>query len=180
MTKDLSMKKLIASILIILCFQIDVLAMEEGTRHITGKNVNLYFMNDKVFGTVGNNPIWAIYNCATDIQGEMDIKGTYHKFSFQYHRQGERVITGSFGSMKMALGGIERKDKKLVYHVFVGDSEYIFSIRYERIEDEHMVNSIIEGELPGEMKIKLMVDGHLCPFATTGIILITVGSLVLS
>ena len=43
-----------------------------------------------------------------------------------------------------------------------------------------MVNSIIEGELAEGMKIKLMVDGHLCPFATTGIILITVGSLVLS
>lgn len=174
------MKKLIASILIILCFQIDLLAMEEGTRHITGENVNLYFMNDKVFGTVGNNPIWAIYNCATDIQGEMDIKGTYHKFSFEYHRQGERAITGSFGSIKMALGGIERKDKKFVYHVFAGDSEYIFSVRYKRIEDEHMVNSIIEGELADGMKIKLMVDGHLCPFATTGIILITVGALVLS
>jgi len=110
----------------------------------------------------------------------MDIKGTHHKFSFQYHRQGERAITGSFGSIKMALGGIERKDNKLVYHVFVSDSEYTFSIRYERIEDEHMVNSIIEGELAGEMKIKVMVDGHLCPFATTSIIMITVGSLVLS
>ena len=154
--------------------------MEEGTRHITGENVNLYFMNDKVFGTVGNNPIWAIYNCSTDIKGEIDIKGKYQKFSFQYHRQGERTITGSFGSINMALGGIERKAKKLVYQVFVGDSEYTLSIRYKKIEDEHMVNSIIEGELTDQMKIKLNVDGHLCPFATAGIILITVGSLFLS
>ncbi len=79
----------------------------------------------------------------------------------------------------MTLGSIERKAKKIVYHVFVGDSEYTFLIRYKQIEDEHMVNSIIEGELAEGMKIKLMVDGHLCPFATTGIILITVGSLVL-
>ena len=178
MTKGLSMKKFIVSILIILCFQTDVLAMEEGTRHIMGENVNLYFMHDKVFGTVGNNPIWAIYNCRTDIKGEMDIKGIYHKFSFKYHRLGERAITGSFGSIKMALGSIERKAKKIVYHLFVGDSEYTFSIRYQKIEDEHMVNSIIEGELADKMKIKLIVDGHLCPFATTGIILITVGSLL--
>lgn len=172
------MKKLIVSILIILCFQINVFAMEEGTRHITGENVNLYFMNDKVFGTVGDNPIWAIYNCSSDIQGEMDIKGTYHKFSFQYHRLGERAITGSFGSTKMALGSIERKAKKIVYHVYVGESEYTFSIRYKQIEDGHMVNSIIEGELADGKKIILMVDGQLCPFATTGIILIAVGSLL--
>ena len=78
-------KTLMYSILIIFCLQVDVWCMQEGTRHITGKNINLYFMNDKVFGTVETNPIWAIYNCGSDIQGEMDINGKYHKFSFKYY-----------------------------------------------------------------------------------------------
>ena len=57
-----------------------VFASEEGTRHITGDNVDVYFMNDKVFGHVGKHPLWAIYNCGTDIKGEIDVDGTYHEF----------------------------------------------------------------------------------------------------
>ena len=47
----------------------------EGTRQIVGDNVNVYFMNDKVFGTAFGNPLWADYRCGTDIKGEIDIKG---------------------------------------------------------------------------------------------------------
>ncbi len=80
----------------------------------------------------------------------------------------------------MGLGKIEKKERKFIYHVFVGEKEYIFSIKYEKTEDGHMVNSLIEGELGKKKKIRLKVDGHLCPFATTGIILIVAGSSVLS
>ena len=79
----------------------------------------------------------------------------------------------------MALGKIERTDKGFTYHVIVGDLEYEFSITYKRVEAEHLVDSLIEGQLD-EKKISLSVDGHLCPFATTGIILIVVGSAVLA
>ena len=108
MIRELSMKTLIASILIILCLQIDVLAMEEGTRHITGKNVNLYFMNDKVFGTVGNNPIWAIYNCGSDIQGEMDIRGTYHSIS----PAGRESNYGIFWLLQDGIGEYRTRSQK--------------------------------------------------------------------
>ena len=47
--------------------------MKEGTRHITGNETDLYFMNDKVFGVVQNRPLWAIYNCGSDIEGEIDV-----------------------------------------------------------------------------------------------------------
>jgi hypothetical protein len=115
-------------------------ASEEGTRHITGKNIDVYFMNDKVFGHVKNNPLWAIYNCGSDIKGQIDVKGTYHKFDLRYHRGGDQKITGSFGPE----------------------------------------NSIIEGETDSGEKIKMLIDGHLCPFATAGLILIIAGSMILS
>jgi hypothetical protein len=153
--------------------------MKEGTRHITGNAADLYFMNDKVFGVVQNRPLWAIYNCGSDIEGEIDIGGSYQRFNFQFQNEGAQRITGSFGSVKMALGKIERKGKGFTYHVIAGDREYEFSITYKRVEAEHLVDSLIEGELDGR-KISLSVDGHLCPFATTGIILIVVGSAALS
>ncbi|MBW2602492.1 MAG: hypothetical protein JRD47_11365, partial [Deltaproteobacteria bacterium] len=156
-----------------------LLAMQEGTRHITGKKIDLYFMNDKVFGSVENHPLWAIYNCGSDINGEIDVEGTYHKFNFQYQRGGQYKVTGSFGSLKMALGNIEQKDNKVIYHVFVDDKECTFSIKYEKIQDKHMVNSVIEGKVPTGKKISLTVDGHLCPFATTGIVMIAAGSIAL-
>jgi hypothetical protein len=169
-----------ALFLFFLALPLTAFAMEEGTRHITGKEVDLYFMNDKVFGTVESRPLWAIYNCGSDIKGEIDIKGTYHKFNFQFQNEDDRKIIGSFGSLKMGLGKIEKKERKFIYHLFVGEKEYIFSIKYEKTEDEHLVNSLIEGELEKKKKIRLKVDGHLCPFATTGIILIVAGSSVLS
>ena len=152
--------------------------MKEGTRHITGNETDLNFMNDKVFGVVQNRPLWAIYNCGSDIESEIDVGGAYQRFHFQYHHDGAQPITGSFGSLKMALGKIERKGKGFTYHVIAGDLEYEFSITYKRVEAEHLVDSLIEGQLDGR-KIELSVDGHLCPFATTGIILIVVGSAVL-
>jgi len=79
----------------------------------------------------------------------------------------------------MALGKIERKAEKVVYHVFINDKQCTFSIKYEKIKDKHMVNSAIEGEVTTGKKIKLTVDGHLCPFATTGIVMIIAGSVVL-
>jgi hypothetical protein len=155
-------------------------ASEEGTRHITGSGVNIYFMNDKVFGSVQGHPIWAIYNCGSDINGEIDIRGNFHAFEFAYHQKGDRVITGNFGPLSAALGKIVRKDRKFIYQVLVGDKEYAFSIRYEKIEADHLVNSIIEGEIEPGKPLKLTVNGHLCPFATTGIILIVAGSFLLS
>ena len=149
---------------------------EEGTRHITGEGLDMFFMNDKVFGTVAGNPLWAIYNCGADIKGEMDVDGTYKPFAFQYTTEGDRKITGTFGSREMALGEIEKKDGGFVYHVFVGEKEHTFSIRYEKVDDGHLLNSIIEGSLGHGRDLKVTVDGRLCPFATTGIILIAVGS----
>jgi hypothetical protein len=151
-------------------------AAEEGTRHIVGDGVDMYFMNDKVFGTVDDHPLWAIYNCGSDIKGEMDVDGTYHTFSFEYHKEGDRKITGTFGSLPMALGDIDKTDGGFLYHIFIGEEEFTFSIRYEELEDEHMVNSIIQGAVEEDRRIRLTVDGHLCPFATTGIILIAAGS----
>jgi hypothetical protein len=170
-----------AVVVVLLALLIPTVAvgMKEGTRHIIGKGTDLYFMNDKVFGVVQNRPLWAIYNCGSDIEGEIDIGESYQRFQFQFQNEGARRITGSFGSLEMALGKIERKGKGFTYHVIVGNQEVEFSISYKRVEAEHLVDSLIEGELDGR-KISLSVDGHLCPFATTGIILIVVGSAVLS
>ena len=151
----------------------------EKTRHITGDGVNIYFMNDKVFGVINNHPLWAIYNCGSDISGEIDRNGTYIKFSFEYLKEGKNRIIGTFGKIKIGLGDIEKKDDKVVYNVLVDGKEYLFSIRYENFEREHMVNSIIEGTIDAGRQIRLNVDGNLCPFATTGIILIVSGAMLL-
>jgi hypothetical protein len=152
------------------------LAEDEGTRHIVGDDVDMFFMNDKVFGTVDGHPLWAIYNCGSDIKGEIDVGGTYHKFSFEFGKEKDKKIVGTFGANEMSLGDVEKTDGGFVYHVFVGETEYLFKIRYEELEGEHMVNSIIEGSVGDGRDLKLTVDGHLCPFATTGIILIAAGS----
>jgi hypothetical protein len=167
-------------LLFFLAVPFTLLATQEGTRTITGDGIDMYFMNDKVFGSIANHPLWAIYNCGSDIKGEIDIDGKYHKFSFSYQREGGPIIKGSFGSLEMALEGIEKQADKVSYHVLVGEKQCEFSIKYEKIVEKHMVNSIIQGELPTGKKIKLTVDGHLCPFATTGIILIVAGSVAVS
>jgi len=154
------------------------LAADEGTRHITGDSADLWFMNDKVFGTAGGHPLWAIYNCGSDIKGEMDLAGASREFAFTYHQEGERRITGTFGDTAMALGAIDKQETGFVYHVWIGDTEHLFSIRYEQLEDEHMVNSVIEGSVGEGKAIVLKVDGQLCPMATTGIVLIAAGSLL--
>jgi hypothetical protein len=152
-------------------------AADEGTRHITGEGVDVYFMNDKVFGTADGHPLWAIYNCGTDITGEMDLgDAVYESFAFTYHSEGDRKITGSFGDREMSLGAIDKADEGFVYHVFVGDQEHLFRIHYEKLESEHLVNSIIEGDLGKGETLHLEVDGQLCPFGTTGIILIAAGA----
>ncbi len=155
-------------------------ASNEGTRHITGEKTDVYFMNDKLFGHVKGHPLWAIYNCGSDIKGEIDVNGTYHEFQMVYHRTGDRKITGNFGSHFIAMGDILKTDTGFIYQVFVREKEYFFTIKYERIEEDHLVNSIIEGQIGDNKKIKLTVDGRLCPFATTGVILIAVGSMVVS
>lgn len=149
---------------------------EEGTRHITGPGLDMFFMNDKVFGTVDGKPLWAIYNCGSDIKGEMDVAGAYKTFAFEYTSGGDKKITGTFGKQEMSLGDIDKTDGGFVYHVFVGEKEHTFSIRYEEVEDGHLINSIIEGSMGQGQDLKVTVDGRLCPFATTGIILIAVGS----
>ena len=176
------MKKItVSSLLILLCvaFSAGVFASDEGTRHITGDGVDLYFMNDKLFGHVDRHPLWAIYNCGVDIKGEIDINGTYHPFQMIYHRGGNRILTGTVGEYFVALGDIKRTKEGFTYQVFIKEKEYAFSIKYERIENEHLVNSVIEGDVGKKKKVKMVVDGHLCPFATTGIICIAAGSAML-
>jgi hypothetical protein len=148
----------------------------EGTRHITGQGLDMYFMNDKVFGTAGGHPLWADYTCGKQIKGQIDVDGTYKSFEFSYLQEGDRKISGTFADTPMALGAIDKQDNGFVYHVFIGEHEHLFSIRYEQLEGQHMVNSVIEGSLPDGRTIRLAVDGRLCPMATTGIILITAGS----
>ncbi|MCB2170035.1 MAG: hypothetical protein KQI78_20420 [Deltaproteobacteria bacterium] len=148
----------------------------EGTRHISGSDMDLYFMDDKVFGTADGHPLWSIYNCGTDIVGAIDINGTYHDLNFTYHRDGDQLITGTFGAMTLAMGKIEKTADGLVYHVVAGETPLRFTIRYDRQEDGHLVNSIIEGSAGEGRPIRLVVDGRLCPFATTGIIMIAVGA----
>ena len=173
-------KILLISILILLTNPISTPASGEGTRHITGAGKDIYFMEDKVFGTINGHPLWAIYNCGSDINGKIEIKETYYNFHFQYGRQTDSLVTGDFGPLKMALGNIRKSGEKILYQVLVDDKEYTFFIRYDRIEGEHMVNSVIEGEIGNGNLIRLTADGHLCPFATTGIIMIVVGSVLLS
>ncbi len=155
-------------------------ASEEGTRRITGKNIDVYFMNDKIFGHVKNNPLWAIYNCGSDIKGQIDVNGTYHTFDLRYHRGGDQKITGSFGPKRVAIGAITRTQRGFVYQAFIGEKRYSFLVRYERLEKDHLVNSIIEGETDRGEKIKMLIDGHLCPFATAGLILIIAGSILIA
>lgn len=156
------------------------LASQEGTRHITGKDIDIYFMNDKLFGHIKKHPLWAIYNCGSDIKGEIDVNGTYHGFDFLYHRGADKIITGTFGSQEISMGNISKTELGFDYQVFIGKKEHLFSIRYERLEKGHLVNSIIEGQVGDKEKIKMVVDGHLCPFATTGVIVIAAGSILLS
>ena len=153
-------------------------AESEKTRHITGDGIDIYFMQDKVFGVINNHPIWAIYNCGSDISGEIDKNGTYITFSFKFSKEREKRFTGTFGKKEIGLGDIEKTDKKLIYHVFVNGKEYLFSVIPEKIEENHMVNSVIEGTLDERRIMRFHVDGELCPFATTGIILIVSGAML--
>ena len=82
------------------------------------------------------------------------------------------------GDFFVGLGDVKRTKVGFIYQVFIKEKEYAFTIKYERIEDEHLVNSVIEGDV-GKKKIKMVVDGQLCPFATTGIICIAAGSAML-
>jgi hypothetical protein len=176
------MKKTILSVL--LCtFLISApasIASNEGTRHITGSEMNLYFMNDKVFGTANSHPLWAIYNCGTAINGEIDIKGEYHKFDFAYHKKGSRIITGDFGPLRMSMEKIKKTNKGFLYQVFVDNTKHTFSIQYENVQNSHMLNSIIQGNIDKKRQIQLKANGSLCPFATTGIIMISLGAAYLT
>ena len=167
------------AVVLFTAFTMTAFATEEGTRHITGDGVDVYFMNDKLFGHVDRHPLWAIYNCGSDIKGQIDVNGQYHAFEMVYHRHGNRVLTGTVGNYYVALGEIKRTKKGFDYQVFIKEKEYHFTVTYERLQDEHMVNSIIEGDVGKEKKIKMTVDGQLCPFATTGIICIAAGSAML-
>ena len=62
---------------------------------------------------------------------------------------------------------------------FLDEKESLFSIRYEKVQDDHLVNYIIESKLQNGKEIRLIVDGPLCPFATTGIIMIASGAYAL-
>lgn len=149
----------------------------EGTRRITGSGMDVYFMDDKVFGTVMGRPLWAIYNCGSDIEGRMDAGGRYRHFVFQYHRQDVPIVDGRFGETTMALQRIEKGADGFVYHLESGGVPLRFSIHYRRVDADHLVDSTIKGTLASGRPIELKVDGRLCPFATSGIILIAAGAL---
>jgi len=176
------MKKriLFLSVCLLITSSMLTFASGEGTRHITGSGINLFFMDDKVFGTANASPLWAIYNCGTAIKGEIDINGTYHKFDFAYHNKGSKIITGTFGPLKMSMGKIKKTSKGILYQVFVGNKKHSFSIQYEKVQDDHMINSIIQGKFDKNRPILLKANGQLCPFATTGIIMITLGAAYLT
>jgi hypothetical protein len=175
------MKKIATVIMLLfLALPFSLFASEEGTRHITGEGKNIYFMNDRVFGTIDGHPLWADYTCGSEINGKIDINNTYHSFTLRYRKGGDFIADGTFGPMKLALEKIERKGQKTLFHILLDDKEYIFSIRYERFQEGHMINSIIEGKDGKGRPVKLSVDGRLCPFATSGIILIVVGAVTLS
>jgi hypothetical protein len=152
------------------------LASEEGTRHITGSGVDLYFMKDKVFGSIKGHALWAKYNCGTDLEGEIDIRGGYQKFSFASADKASRIVAGTFGPLKMSLGEMEKKGDRIIYQVFIGETEHAFSIRYEKLQEEHLFNPVIEGPMSQPERMKLIVKGRLCPFAVTGIIMIVAGT----
>jgi len=80
----------------------------EGTRHTTCRGMDLHFRDDKVLGTVNGHPLWAIYNCGADIVGTLDIGGTYHDLALTYHRDGDQLITGTFSTMTLTMGNIEK------------------------------------------------------------------------
>ena len=155
-------------------------ASDEGTRHITGSGTDLYFMNDKVFGTVNTSPLWAVYNCGSTIKGEIDIKGKYHSFNFTYQNKKSEIITGSFGSLKMSMGKIKKTKHGFLYEVYVNNKMHKLSIQYEKVQNGYMVNSIIYGEIDKARPVHLKTDGQLCPFATTGIIMISLGAAYLT
>ena len=163
-------------LVILLISPLLVFASAEGTRHITGSGMDLYFMNDKVFGTANNNPLWAVYNCGTSIKGEMDIKGKYYSFAYAYHQKKEQIITGHFGPVKMSMENIKKNKNGFLYEVIVNTKKHIFSISYEKVQSGHMLNSVIQGSIDKNNNIYLETNGRLCPFATTGIIMIAVGS----
>ena len=104
----------------------------EGTRHISGSGMDLFFMDDKVFGTANDHPLWAIYNCGSDIFGTIDINGTYHEMAFAYHREGDYLMTGTLGDLTLSMGKIEKTEDGLVYHVIVENRVHRFTIRYHR------------------------------------------------
>ena len=62
---------------------------------------------------------------------------------------------------------------------FLDEKEFLFSIRYEKVQDDHLVKYIIESKFQNGKEIRLIVDGPLCPFATTGIIMIASGAYAL-
>ena len=157
-----------------------VSASGEGTRHITGRGTDLFFMDDKVFGTVNTSPLWAVYNCGSAIKGEIDIKGKYHSFNFTYQNKKSEIITGSFGPLKMSMGKIKKMKHGFLYEVYVNNKKHKFSIQYEKVQDGHMVNSIILGKIDKDRPVHLKTDGQLCPFATTGIIMISMGAAYLT
>ena len=152
----------------------------EGTRRIAGSGMDLFFMDDKLFGTVYGHPLWAIYNCGADITGKIDLGGGYHDLVFTYHGEGDHLISGTFGALRLTMGRIEKITDGFVYPVAVGEAVYPFSIRYERQTEGHLVNSTIEGRMGEDHTIRLVADGRLCPFATTGIIMIAAGAALLA
>jgi hypothetical protein len=151
---------------------------QEAPRRVRGSGVDLVFADDLVYGSVGGRAVWASYRCGRDIQGAMEGEGTRLEFAFTYAEKGApRVVSGSFGGREAALERIVPVEQGFVYDLSLGEDLLEFHIRYLRNAQGHLENPVIEGRLPGRQAVRLTVDGPLCPFATTGVILIVAGAL---
>jgi hypothetical protein len=155
-----------------------VAGAQEAPRRIHGGGVDLQMEGDLVFGTVGGLPVWARYRCGRDIQGTMEAAGARMDFAFTYAgKDAPRLVTGSFGGREAALERILPLDQGFVYELSLGEDLLEFRIRYHRDVQGHMQNPVIEGRLPGRRAVRLTVEGQLCPFATSGLILMVAGAL---
>ena len=78
------------------------------------------------------------------------------------------------------MGRIEKIPGGLVYPMTNGLATYRFISRYAKQKEMPLVNAIIEGKDGDGRALRLTVDDRLCPFATTGIIMIAVGAILFS
>lgn len=94
-------------------------------------------MNDKVFGTVNDHPLWAVYDCGTEIRGEIDIQGNCHRFHFTYLGEEDSLITGNFGALKISLGKLRKEAGRIIYPIKAGEKTYFFPYGIKKFKKAH-------------------------------------------